>query len=117
MYKSKHTGFVLTYCRFCEVTFRLESKLYWQFTENHLKNCPAFLERVAAFIAENGVNVWVRKRIVIMQAAFNSTAIMHKDKGEKATRCDSRCINAKRGDCDCKCNGANHGGANRTWAA
>jgi len=32
---------------------------------------------------------------------FNSEGSQHK--------CDSRCLNAKRNDCECSCGGANHG--------
>jgi|GEM_PF-6183965 hypothetical protein len=28
-------------------------------------------------------------------------------------RCDARCENARKGDCECSCGGANHGGAHR----
>lgn len=27
-------------------------------------------------------------------------------------KCDGRCVNAKRGDCECSCGGVNHGAGN-----
>lgn len=37
--------------------------------------------------------------------------IRYNEEGSKH-KCDGRCVNAKRGDCECSCGGVNHGAGN-----
>lgn len=37
------------------------------------------------------------------------TRIIRYNEAGSKHRCDTRCVNAKRGDCECSCGGRNHG--------
>lgn len=37
------------------------------------------------------------------------TRIIHYNEAGSKHKCDGRCLNAKRGDCECSCGGVNHG--------
>jgi hypothetical protein len=40
------------------------------------------------------------------------TRIVHHNPKGSQHKCDGRCLNAKRGDCECSCGGMNHGAGN-----
>jgi hypothetical protein len=40
------------------------------------------------------------------------TRIINYNPEGKQHKCDGRCVNAKRGDCECSCGGENHGAGN-----
>lgn len=37
------------------------------------------------------------------------TRIIHHNAAGSLHKCDGRCLNAKRGECECSCGGKNHG--------
>ena len=40
------------------------------------------------------------------------TRIVRFNENGSGHKCDGRCLNAKRGDCECACGGKNHGAGN-----
>jgi hypothetical protein len=79
----------------------------WTGFDRFIGTCKGCKTTVVATIADEPLNDTVRPcpscgKNVTIERVFGSV----KD----SKKCDARCWNAKRSDCECSCGGKNHGG-------
>ena len=83
----------------------------WTYLSRFLGKCPSCKTTVRHTVtADQALPVaWEHFGLIASCVCGATARVMPVCGSHSAKKCDGRCLNAKRADCECSCNGANHG--------
>lgn len=91
-------------CRLCKVRFTFEAKDRKQLAESlvSIHSCERWNEKMKS-------ETRPAFQVDLTHYYFDASPLVHTDRGDGGHKCDLRCENATGFNCNCQCQGKNHG--------